>query len=50
LDLKFRYSVVRYLVVSVKMFMGRFVNVYPNIMIANLYSAVLCLCRELTQE
>jgi hypothetical protein len=27
-----------------------YVNVYSNIMIANLYSAVLCLCRDLAQE
>jgi hypothetical protein len=28
--------------------MGRFLNVYRNIILANLYSAVLCLLRELT--
>jgi hypothetical protein len=37
-------------VVSTKMWMGRFLNVYPNIILTNLYSAVLCLLRELTHE
>jgi hypothetical protein len=37
-------------VVSAKMQIGRFLNVYPNIILANLYSAVLSLLPELMHE
>jgi hypothetical protein len=33
-----------------KMWMQRFLNVYPSIILSNYYSAVLCLLRELTHE
>jgi hypothetical protein len=45
-DLEIFVVPVRYLVVSAEIRMGRFLNVYANIILANLYSTELNMCRD----